>query len=220
MEYKLEKPVHGIIGTEKYQCTVEWSNGKFIADEPVETGGKNTGPDPFTLLLSSLATCTLVTLRMYIERKGWDIPVITVNANLFQSTQDGNVSTFIDRDIRFPGSTVDGERKAKLEDIASHCPISRILQGDTKVRTFVYHEEETEKHLKYTNGEVTVVWKPELCKHSGRCVTQLPQVFNLHTKPWITMTGAESKTIMDQVNKCPTGALSGFYNAEKLKNQK
>src|ERR1044072_1148470 len=102
MEYKLQKPVHGTIGTTKYQCVIEWRNGQFIADEPEVQGGKDTGPDPFTLLLSSLASCTLITLRMYIHRKNWDIQNIVVNANLFQTRLRENTNTFIDRDISFP----------------------------------------------------------------------------------------------------------------------
>src|SRR4030095_1893589 len=73
MKYKLEKPIHATIGNEKYQCAIEWRNGKFIADEPVMSGGKDSGPDPYALLLSSLASCALITMRMYIDRKGWDI---------------------------------------------------------------------------------------------------------------------------------------------------
>lgn len=216
MKYKFEKPVHGSIETTKYQCNVEWRNGKFIADEPSTTGGQDAGPDPFTLLLSSLATCTLITLRMYIERKGWNIPNIAVNANMFQTMQDATTNYFLDRDISFPGCMVDTTQKDRLSEIAQHCPISKLLEGNTKVRTFVYHEEDIDKRLLYSNGEVTVVWKPEFCKHSGRCVTQLPQVFNLKTKPWTTMTGADSQTIIDQVNKCPTGALSFLYDREKV----
>lgn len=207
MEYKLQKPVHGTIGTEKYQCVVEWRNGQFIADEPEKNGGKDTGPDPFTLLLSSLATCTMITLRMYIDRKGWNIPEITVNTNLFQARDGDKMNTFMDRDIYFPAG-VEPEQKEKLLEIAQNCPISKILEGNIKVRSYVYHEEDVDKKLQYTNGEITVVWKPELCKHAGRCVTQLPGVFNLKTKPWVTMTGATTEAIKAQVDKCPTGALS------------
>jgi len=208
MQYKLEKPVHATTGTVKYQCTIEWRNGKFIADEPVKGGGQDTGPDPFTLLLSSLASCTLVTLRMYIDRKGWDIPAIAVNANMFQSKQGDALQTFIDRDISFPGAEVSAEQKNRLAEIAQACPVSKILEGNTKVRTYVYHEEEVDKKIKYANDDITVVWKPELCKHSGRCVTQLPSVFDLKAHPWINAKGADTQTIIDQVNKCPTGALS------------
>jgi putative redox protein len=213
MEYKLQKPVHGTLGTEKYKCVIEWRNGEFIADEPVKTGGKDTGPDPFTLLLSSLVSCTLVTLRMYIDKKGWDIPTIKVNANMFQTKKDDELTTFIDRDITFPEG-LEVEKKDRLLEIAQQCPISKILENTVKVRSYVYHEEDVDKKLKYTNGDITVVWKPELCKHSGRCVTQLPGVFNLKTKPWVTMTGADSEAIKAQVEKCPTGALSWIKNED------
>jgi putative redox protein len=144
MQYKLENAVHGSIGTEKYQCTIEWRNGKFIADEPVKSGGKDAGPDPYTLLLSSLASCTLVTMRMYIDRKGWDIPEISVNVNLFQETKDGKTTTIIDRDILFL-TPPDEEKKLRLQEIAMHCPISKILEGDIKVGTFLFREEATGK---------------------------------------------------------------------------
>jgi len=211
MEYKLQKPVHGTIGTTKYQCVIEWRNGQFIADEPEKQGGQDTGPDPYTLLLSSLASCTLVTLRMYIDRKGWDIPEIKVNVNMWQTKEGDNLTTFIDRDVNLPEG-VDPEQKNRLLEIAAQCPVSKLLEGNIKVRSYVYHDEDVDKKIKYTNGDITVVWKPELCKHSGRCVTQLPKVFNLKTKPWVTITGADSETIKDQVAKCPTGALSWFKN--------
>jgi len=214
MEYKFQKPVHGVIGTEKYQCVVEWRNGQFIADEPEKQGGKDTGPDPYTLLLSSLATCTLITLRMYIDRKGWNIPAIAVNVNYFQTKQGDKTTTFIDRDISFP-EPVEAEQKNRLLEIAQHCPVSKILEGEIKVRNFVYHEEDVEKKMNYKNDDITVTWKPDICKHAGRCVTQLPKVFNLKTHPWITMTGADTNTIIEQVNKCPTGALSWHYNNQE-----
>lgn len=137
MQHKLALPVRGMIGTAKYQCTIKWRNGKFIADEPPTSGGEDQGPDPYTLLLSSLVTCTLVTLRMYIDRKGWTIPEIRVNANLSQEKKEEVLHTIIDRDISFPDSITDAEQKKKLLEIAKHCPISRLLEGQIRVRSFM-----------------------------------------------------------------------------------
>jgi uncharacterized Fe-S cluster protein YjdI len=67
---------------------------------------------------------------------------------------------------------------------------------------------------KYTNGEVTVVWEPSKCIHSAICFKSLPTVFNPRQRPWITMDGAESQVIIDQIQACPSGALSYLMNAE------
>jgi len=211
MQYKFEKPVHGEIGIVKYQCTIEWRGGKFMSDEPVSSGGKDAGPDPHSLLLSSLASCTLITLRMYIDRKGWDIPNIAVNANLYQQKKGEDIVTVIDRDIIFL-SPVDEERKLRLQEIASHCPISKILENEVKVRTFVFRDGETEKKIKYANEKITVIWKPEFCQHSTRCFTQLPEVFNPLIKKWINPDDASSEKIMEQVKRCPSGALTYIIN--------
>jgi putative redox protein len=210
MIYKFEKPVHSSIGLEKYQCTIEWRNGKFISDEPKSSGGKDLGPDPYTLLLSSLASCTLVTLRMYIDRKGWNIPSISVNVNMYNEKKDDKIITVIDRDIIFSADTPE-EQKTRLQEIASSCPISKILQNDVKVRTFVFRDGET-KTIKYANGEITVGWKPDFCQHSTRCWTQLPQVFKPTERKWIDPDGASHERIEQQVMECPSGALTFTFN--------
>jgi len=64
----------------------------------------------------------------------------------------------------------------------------------------------------YTNGEVTVIWQPEKCSHSALCVKGLPAVFKPRQSPWITLEGTDSKTIIDQIKKCPSGALSFRMN--------
>jgi uncharacterized Fe-S cluster protein YjdI len=71
---------------------------------------------------------------------------------------------------------------------------------------------------KYTNGEVTIVWQPDMCIHSKVCwnsATGLPTVFDPRAKPWIKPEGASTVKIVDQVNKCPSGALSFFMNNEQ-----
>ena len=212
MKYKLEKPVQGIIGIEKYQCSIEWRNGKFISDEPATGGGKDMGPDPYSLLLSSVASCVLVTLRMYIDRKQWNIPSITVNVNMYQETIKDIPTTVIDRDLIL-GDSIPDDQKVRLQEIANHCPISKILEGDIKIRTFVLKTGET-KTIKYGKDDITVLWKPEFCQHSTRCWKQLPQVFKPSIKKWIDPDGASAERIREQVNLCPSGALEFMFNPE------
>jgi len=70
----------------------------------------------------------------------------------------------------------------------------------------------SQKTFKYSNGEVTVIWKPDLCIHSANCVRGLPQVFDVRRRPWIDVTQSDSLRIVEQVKKCPSGALSYFMN--------
>ncbi len=66
----------------------------------------------------------------------------------------------------------------------------------------------------YTNGEVTIIWKPNLCSHSANCVRGLPAVFNNRERPWINPEGATTEEIIAQVEKCPSGALSYVRNID------
>ena len=60
----------------------------------------------------------------------------------------------------------------------------------------------------YSNGQVTIVWQPKLCIHSGVCVKTLPKVYNTKERPWIKPENATTEELMSQVAKCPSGALS------------
>lgn len=66
----------------------------------------------------------------------------------------------------------------------------------------------SEKEHLYSNGEITIVWKPALCIHSAVCVKGLPGVFNVQRRPWIDVQQANTTAIVEQVKKCPSGALS------------
>ncbi|GAB4412001.1 MAG: hypothetical protein OHK0039_17640 [Bacteroidia bacterium] len=70
----------------------------------------------------------------------------------------------------------------------------------------------SEKTKTYTNGEVTIVWKPDLCMHSERCWRGLPEVFDFKARPWINPAGADTGRIVEQVKQCPSGALSYYMN--------
>lgn len=64
----------------------------------------------------------------------------------------------------------------------------------------------------YTNGEITVVWKPSVCIHSTVCFKGLGDVFDPKARPWVNMEGAKTEHITAQIDKCPSGALSYYRN--------
>ena len=61
---------------------------------------------------------------------------------------------------------------------------------------------------RYSNGEVTVIWRPHVCVHSGVCFRGLPKVFDPRRRPWIDIQAASTEEITRQVRHCPSGALS------------
>lgn len=129
----LENDITGTIGTQKYLCTILWRNGKLLMDEPESVGGNDLGPDPFSMFLASLAGCTLSTLRMYIDRKGWHIPEINISLNLSQENED-ELETTISRTITF-STEISAEQKERLLFIAEKCPISKILKNKINLKT-------------------------------------------------------------------------------------
>lgn len=131
----LENNIEGKIGTQTYLCTISWRNGQLLMDEPESVGGRDLGPDPFSTLLASLAGCTLSTLRMYIDRKGWDIPEINISLNLAQQ-MNPELETTISRTITFP-TNISEEQKERLLVIADKCPISKLLKNKTIINTVI-----------------------------------------------------------------------------------
>ncbi|MEO1009852.1 MAG: (4Fe-4S)-binding protein [Bacteroidota bacterium] len=67
----------------------------------------------------------------------------------------------------------------------------------------------------YSNGELTVVWKPKKCIHAGICVKTLPEVYNPNEKPWIKAENGSTEALRSQISKCPSGALSYYINHDE-----
>lgn len=126
------KDITGDLIKGRQEVTVNWRAGQLVLDEPSFNGGKDIGPDPFTTVLSGLIGCTLTTLRMYINRKGWDITDIHCSINLLQQTEP--FKTLIFRTISF-GQPVTPEQKERLLWIARNCPVAKLLQGDIVIDT-------------------------------------------------------------------------------------
>ncbi len=114
----------------KYRVRIAAGKNEVIADEPVEKGGGDTGMSPYQLLLSSLAACTAITVRMYAERKGWDTGEIAVDVAF--ETEKGD--TKITRKLTF-GKTLGDAEHERLIAVANACPVHKILTGKIAVST-------------------------------------------------------------------------------------
>lgn len=71
------------------------------------------------------------------------------------------------------------------------------------------------KKMRYKAGDITIIWQPELCTHSGRCLRSLPHVYDPTQRPWIRPENATTEELIEQINACPSGALSYELNEDK-----
>ncbi len=69
-----------------------------------------------------------------------------------------------------------------------------------------------EKLKEYSNGELTIVWKPGRCTYAGKCFGALPKVYRPSEKPWIKIENANTEELIEQIKTCPSGALSYRMN--------
>ena len=71
----------------------------------------------------------------------------------------------------------------------------------------------------YKNDDITVVWQSHLCIHDKSCWKGLGKVFRPLKRPWVKMEGASNEEIINQINKCPSGALTYYKNEDNMENQ-
>ncbi len=75
------------------------------------------------------------------------------------------------------------------------------------------------RNRQYTNGDITVFWRPAKCIHATTCFRELLEVFNPGKRPWVNMKAAPTRRIIEVVNKCPTQALTWKYNKDLNTNE-
>lgn len=125
-----------INNNENYTSNVRVNQHELLVDEPLEKGGKDLGPGPGDYLCAALASCKAITLRMYAQRKQWNIDEIKVNVNLVLGSQmsSGN-NTFYCR-INFKGNLNDEQQK-RLLIIANSCPLHRLLSKPSDIENTI-----------------------------------------------------------------------------------
>ena len=119
----------------------------LVADEPASVGGTATGPTPYDYLVAGLGACTVMTLRMYADRKGWPLGTATVRLRHEKihatdcaacEAEEGKIDR-IERELEITGD-LDGEQRQRLLEIADRCPVHRTLESEIHVETWLVEE--------------------------------------------------------------------------------
>jgi putative redox protein len=117
-------------GPVPYGQTISIGHHEVACDEPASRGGGDAGPSPSGLLLAALAGCTSITLRMYADRKGWDLGQVKVSLKLLR---DADVER-VERTIRL-GGTLAPEQLERLREIAEKTPVTKTLKRGLAIAT-------------------------------------------------------------------------------------
>ncbi len=113
-----------------YAQKIRAGRHEWTADESKDHGGTNSGPNPYSLLLGALGACTSITLRMYAERKGWELGEVRVDLNLFKEGEADR----IERQITF-SAPLSEEQLARLVEVAAKTPVTKTIRQGAAIQT-------------------------------------------------------------------------------------
>ncbi|MDO1501582.1 alpha/beta fold hydrolase [Winogradskyella maritima] len=128
---------HLNIEEDNFTTTIQTENHAFIGDEPASIGGSDFGPSPYEFLNAGLASCTAMTLKMYAERKKWDLKEVYVYTtyskkhaeDLPEGSEAPKKLDYINKKLKLVGN-LDAKQREKLTDIASRCPVHKTLASE------------------------------------------------------------------------------------------
>lgn len=139
------KKVAARIGEDGYTTEIHAGIHHLLSDEPESVGGNDLGPTPYDLLASALGACTSMTLRMYADKKGWDLKEVKTHLQHSKIHSDDCDSCenkpakldHIERLIEIDGE-LSQEQRRRLLEIADKCPVHRTLNSEIKIDTKLY----------------------------------------------------------------------------------
>lgn len=127
---------------DNFTTSIQTKKHSFIADEPESVGGNDFGPSPYDFLSAGLAACTVMTLKMYAERKKWDLQEVFVYITYSKKHSD-DLDIAVDTPTRFDHlkkklkfiGNLDEKQRQRLKEIAAKCPVHKTLQSKIIIET-------------------------------------------------------------------------------------
>lgn len=127
---------------DNFTTSIQTKKHSFVADEPESAGGDDFGPSPYDYLSAGLAACTVMTLKLYAERKKWDLQEVFAYIT-YSKKHSEDLKLDLDRPLRvdhvqkrlkFVGN-LDEKQKQRLKEISSKCPVHKTLQNEVIIET-------------------------------------------------------------------------------------
>lgn len=134
-----EKIAVATIGTDVYKTELVARKHTVVADEPTDVGGKDLGPRPGDFLRMSLASCTAITLRMYANRKKFDVDEIRVTVE----SKEVEGGTAFETKVELTGK-LDEAQEQRMLQIAKLCPVHKVLTNPIQISTTVHSRKSTD----------------------------------------------------------------------------
>ena len=127
---------------DNFTTSIQTKNHSFIADEPVSIGGDDFAPSPYDYLSAGLAACTVMTLKMYAQRKKWDLQEVFAYITYSKKHSD-DLNVDVEKPTRFDHlqkklklvGNLDQKQRKRLKEIASKCPVHKTLQSEVIIET-------------------------------------------------------------------------------------
>jgi putative redox protein len=129
-------PVMAVIATTTVESATGYAQAiragghELTADEPAASGGTDSGPTPYGLLLAALGACTSITLRMYAQKKQWELGQIQVTLRHVKTAD----AEHIEREVTF-GASLSDEQRSRLAEIAEKTPVTKSIKAGVPIQT-------------------------------------------------------------------------------------
>ncbi|WP_148044190.1 OsmC family protein [Sinomicrobium pectinilyticum] len=119
-------------GLDDYYTKATIGRHSFYIDEPEKAGGKDKSPSPTDYVLGALASCTAITMRMYAQRKGWEVGVIKVHAVFAPVMTADGIKQRIKKEVTFE-KELPQDQADRLLEIGEKCPVSKMLKTEVEM---------------------------------------------------------------------------------------
>ncbi|MEM6611381.1 MAG: OsmC family protein [Cyanobacteria bacterium P01_C01_bin.72] len=126
-------PIKVSATSDRYRQNININNKfQLTADEPLDLGGNDAGATPVELVLAGLGSCKAITLKMYAERKDWELERVDVDIKHQQVNRKYHISVR----LHLTGNLTD-EQKQRLREIADKCPVHKLLESAAQIETVI-----------------------------------------------------------------------------------